>query len=533
MTESWLRDEQRDEPGAGPTKDAAIQRRVALGTASNYIGQAVSLGTLFLLTPFILHRLGPAAYGLWVLLSSVVAYGSLLDLGLWGAVIKHVAAYRAEGRAHGARALVATALRLYAGLGLVAVVLGVASAPALPRWFSVPAHQQTQAAQLVVLLSLGVGLGLPGMLPLSILRGLQRYDLVNLVEVAATLVTAAAAVGLLLAGGGVVGVVAANLGGIGLMALLGAWLVQRAAPEWGLSWRGANRRLIRALMGFSWPLAVQAVAGRLQNRTDEITIGAFLTLAAVAPYNVARRLSEAPNLLARQFTKVLLPLASELNAERDRGRLQALLTAGTRVTLALSAASGGVLIVLAAPTLELWVGAEYAGAAPLVGLLTAASLLAAVQWPAGAVLQGVARHRLLAVTALGAGLANLALSIALVRPLGLAGVALGTLIPAVVEFSIIVPFALRVVGVSLGTAARQVLLPVLAPSLAMVLALDWLAALQAPTTWLALGLLAASGLAVFAVVYVGLGASRSEREAYRGLAAGAFRLAKAQWKRLG
>ena len=88
-----------------PDKDGAIRRRVMVGTASNYAGQIIAFASLFFLTPFILRHLGAATYGLWVLVSSIVAYGSVLDLGVWGAIIKYVAEYRARGEADTARAL--------------------------------------------------------------------------------------------------------------------------------------------------------------------------------------------------------------------------------------------------------------------------------------------------------------------------------------------------------------------------------------------------------------------------------------------
>ncbi|HEY8765072.1 MAG TPA: hypothetical protein VIM18_12830, partial [Solirubrobacteraceae bacterium] len=57
-------------------------------TASNVAGQVVVLGVWFALTPFMVHRLGAANYGLWVLVASLVAYGNLLDLGVGAAVTK-------------------------------------------------------------------------------------------------------------------------------------------------------------------------------------------------------------------------------------------------------------------------------------------------------------------------------------------------------------------------------------------------------------------------------------------------------------
>jgi O-antigen/teichoic acid export membrane protein len=514
-------------------KETLIGRRVMVGTASNFAGQVVALGTLFFLTPFILHRLGSTAYGLWVLIGSVVAYGSVLDFGIWGAIIKYVAEYRARGENDTAQALVATAFRIYAGLGLAVTLLCVIAAAIVPHWLNIPADQRGLAGQLILLMGIGAGISLPGLMPLSILRGLQRYDIVNFVEISASLFTTAATIGLLLLNGGVRGVVIANLAGLFVMLLLSAWFVRRIAPELQFARRGAKHEHVRPILRYSWPLFVKDVASRLQTKTDEITIAAFLPVAAIAPYSIARRLSEATYLLTKQFMKVLLPLASELHAENDFVRLRLIFTAGTRLTLALSLAIGGMLIILARPILTLWVGPAYAFASPLVAILATASFLAAAQWPAGAVLQGMARHRLLAATSLGSGLVNLAVSIALVRPLGLTGVALGTLIPNTIEFAIIIPYAMRAIGVSPAKFFKEVLLPILGPLLLMVSVLYGLRQVAELASLWSILLVGAVGFIFFGLGYLAMGASRAERQTYSTLAFSMFHSAKMYLRRSG
>jgi O-antigen/teichoic acid export membrane protein len=318
-------------------------------------------------------------------------------------------------------------------------------------------------------------------------------------------------------------VVLANLLGIAVMTVLGAWLVQRLAPELRFTWRSADGGRARQIIAFSWPLSVKDIASRLQTRSDEITIGAFLPIAAIAPYNVARRLSETTYVLTRQFMKVLLPLASELHAENDLERLRRVFVTGTRVTLALALLIGGTLIVLARPILTVWVGPAYADAGILVTILTTASFLAAAQWPAGAVLQGMARHRLLAATALGSGLANLALSIALVGPFGVTGVALGTLIPAAAEFAIILPYTLRRLNLSASAAVGQILLPAVGPTLLMGLVLYGLRLAVRPAALLPLLVVAGAGAGTFGLAYLAFCASPAERATYRDLAWGGLR----------
>lgn len=513
-------------------KDKVIRQRVLVGTVSNYAGQLIAFAALFFLTPFILRHLGTTVYGLWALISSVVAYGSLLDFGIWGAIIKYVAQYQAQGEAGEARRLIATALTLYTLLGVAAVLLAAAVAPFFPRLFQLPPEAHTTAVWLVILMGAGVGITMPAMMPMAVLRGLQRYDLVNLVDVIGIAYTAIATVIVLFLGGGVIGLVLVNISGVLVITLPAAWLVRRVAPDLHFGWRGADRQMIRTVLGYSWPLFIRDVAGRLQTRTDEITIGAFMLVSAVTPYNIARRLSEVTFILTRQFMKVLLPLASELDAEADMARLRLLYTAGTRLTLAISLAIGLCLIMLARPILTLWVGPSFGQYSYLVTLLTLASILAASQWPAAAVLQGMARHRILAVSSLVAGVANLILSIVLVRFLGLTGVALGTLIPAAAEsFGFVLPYTSRVTGMRAADVVKMILLPALLPAAPMTLLLYLLRETIAPASLLQLGLITAGGLLVYALTYLVIGAGELERQSYHHLAQSGLRFAAAHLRR--
>jgi O-antigen/teichoic acid export membrane protein len=219
--------------------------------------------------------------------------------------------------------------------------------------------------------------------------------------------------------------------------------------------------------------------------------------------------------LADQFLKVLLPMASELHGSQDRPALRSLFLTSTRVTLGVVTPVACVLASVAAAVLTLWVGPAYADAAPLVTILTAASAVSTALWPAGAVLQGISRHQPLAFMALGNGVANLALSILLLPRLGLAGVALGTLIPFLVESLIVLAYTLRVLDVSVGELIRRVMLPALLPALPTIMLEELLVSRLEPSSWPAVVVVAGLGMGVYAAGYLSFGACDVERRLCR------------------
>ena len=513
--------------GLEQAKSKGIRSRMLRNTISNYIGEIFTLGVWFFLTPFLLRQLGPSTYGLWILISSLAAYGSLLDFGITNAVIKYVAQYHAEGRIDQARSLVATALWLYTGLGLLAVVLSAMLAPIIPDVLNLPPAQRTSASWLMLVSGLTLGVTLPSGTSLAVLRGLHRFDLSNLVSIIGMTVYTVAVVGVLLFGGGVVGIAAVNIPITLVMQIPTVWLIHRVAPELRFGWRGASGHLLKTVTSFSSALFVINLSGLIQTKTDEIVIGAFLPIAYVTPYSLARRLSELPKLLTDQFMKVLMPLASQLHAENDAGRLRVLYITSTRLTLAIFLSIATSVVILAQPFLTVWVGPIYGNYAYLVLILAVASFVDTSQWPAGSILQGMGRLRLLALLTFCTALANLGISITLLPVIGLAGVAFGTLIPATIEsFCFVMPYAMRLNQVKLRTTLTEIFLPTLLPAALTAVVLYGLREVVKPDSWLSLAVTGGMGFLVYVVAYMTIGAGQAERQLGRDLALSVIRFAR-------
>jgi O-antigen/teichoic acid export membrane protein len=490
-----------------------IRHQALFNAASNYVGKFAALAVWFFLTPFILHELGDDNYGLWALVGSIVAYGALLNFGIGTAVTKFVSQYRARGETEQARHLVATALCVYTAIGFAIVAISLFVAPWVPVWFNINPENHVTAERLTFLSGLGLGVSIPCSTASAVLRGLQRFDLLNIVNIAFTLLQAAVLITVLLLGFGVLGMAAATIVVRLVMQIPTIWFISHVAPELQFGWRGARSASVRTVTSFSWPIFIMQIGGQLETKTDQIVIGSFLPIRAVAPYSIAQRLSSLPQLITEQFLSLILPMASELHGRNDLVRLRKLYLTSTRLALAIFLPIGCCLILLAKPLLSLWVGAQYAQFSNVLTILVLASLIDMILWPAGLILQAMVRHRLSAFAALATGITNLLLSITLVQSHGLIGVALGTLVPTVLAtFFVVLPYAMHVIGVNVKTVVAHIYYPVLLPVIPTVAALYVLVEAYPPTSFWSLGLISAAGIMVYGAVYLPFGAGELERE---------------------
>jgi O-antigen/teichoic acid export membrane protein len=502
-------------------KDAAIRRQIALGTASNYVGQIINLGVWFVLTPIIVRRLGSGPegeYSLWVLVANFVAYGSLADLGVGSAVVKYVAEFRARDDDETASALVATALRMYCGLGLVVIVAGVILAPLVPHFFHVPPHERATASWLVVISAVGVAVQLPAAAAAGVLRGLGRFDLMNLIGSLAMLSLAVTTIVVLALGGKAIAITVLTIPLTLIWIAPAVWLVRRTAPGLRFGLRGARRSLARQVMTFSSALFGIQIAQTVKLQSDELVIAAALGTSPVGAYSIARRLSGLPGQLTYQFVTVLMPVASRLHAEGEPSLIREVYLSGLRLTFALFSVIGGALIIFARPFLAAWVPG-FAHSSDIVVLLTLAAFVEALMWPANGTLMGINRHRPLVVFALGSAALNLGLSIALVHSLGVRGVALGTVIASSLQAVIVLVFATRTLGVRPVQVLRQVVVPGVVPLLPMLAVLLAIHHFLAPATIPTIAVAGLAGAFVYLACYLPLPAVAQERAMARRIVA--------------
>src|SRR5437899_3345724 len=89
-----------------------------------------------------------------------------------------------------------------------------------------------------------------------------------------------------------------------------------------------------------------------------------------------------------------------------------------------------ILIILGKSVIEAWVGRRYVATSyPVLLVLLIPSTFMLAQAASGRTLFGMAKHKTLAIVILMEGIANLILSIILVRRFGILGDAVGTAIP--------------------------------------------------------------------------------------------------------
>lgn len=417
-----------------------ISQTVIRNVMANWGGFAVTMVVSFFISPFVVHTLGNTAYGIWVLVASFTGYLGLLDFGMRPAIVKFVARFHELQDDDELSRVVSTVFTIFSIIAVVIVIASIVLSQIADRWFDIPDELTRDFRIIIILVGLNLALTFPFGIFNAILNGVQRFDLANLVNVSVFLVRSLFVVIFLKAGGGLVA-----LGTIALAASLAEFLIKarlctRLLPGMRVNFRLASRTTLRMIFSFSVYTFLIGIALRLQAQTDSIVISAFLTPALVTFFAIGNMLVEYLSHLVSNISTVATPLASALDARHDFERLRYLLISGTKYTLFVITPIGTAFLLLGKQFINLWMGTEYGEASGQVLTILMIGYFGHMsQYVAGSIFYGLGRVKPLSLLTLGAALLNLALSIILVKPYGINGVALGTMIPMLLLGSIVQP----------------------------------------------------------------------------------------------
>lgn len=424
-------------PPQGRDRQRQVLARNALWTWGSF---AVNGLALFFLMRYLVRDLGEHAYGFWSFFMSLVGYFGLADLGVRPAIVHFVARYDALEDLDGLNRHVNAAFNVFAAGGLLLLLVMAGLAAWIPHWANLGTLPASEAVAVVVILGSEVAVTFPFNAFSAVLIGRQRFDVVARIDLVLLVGRTLLTILLVERGLGLVGVAwVFAISGVVEIAWK-TWAAFRKCPGLRFAPRMADRASMRALLGYGGWAVFISVALMLTWQTDPLVIGSMISMSAVTYFTVPASLPAQARALMWSACRVLAPAAGALEARGDRAELTRLLVQGSRLMLLLAGPVIAYLITVGEPFLVQWHNEDFRGQPAMVLAILALGVAAPIaSHPLVQVLYGVNRLQPLAFTYLAEGVANLALSLLLARPLGIVGVALGTAIPAFVVHALILP----------------------------------------------------------------------------------------------
>jgi O-antigen/teichoic acid export membrane protein len=272
--------------------------------------------------------------------------------------------------------------------------------------------------------------------------------------------------------------------------------VKRLVPHLEYRWVHVEGAMLKTLATFGLVTFWVGIAHTLRFQFDAIVVAGFLSLQAVTMFSLGSKLVSYVMMVVQSLAQVFTPMSSEFDAAGNRQQLRRVLLLGNRYSSLVMFPLAALMLVLGKTLLRVWVGAAYLPSYPVLVILIVPMAMYLAQAASTKVLYGMAKHQMMAKVLLAEGVANLILSIVLLKWYGIYGVALGTAIPMAITSLFFFPQHLcRLLNLRLSEFLRDSFLHPIMMALPLA-ATFWLAdRWLSPTAWPGLiGVLSLGGL---------------------------------------
>ncbi len=446
-------------------------RTLFVNTGSNILLMFVKLIITFVMTPVFVHNLGKYDYGLWEMIGAVIGYMGILDLGLRPAISRYAAKHHAEDDPQALQSVYMSAIAFMAVVGVLLFVFFFLWAV----WFSGSIAPEGSPHQKYTLFLIIIGayllISFPGYVAESYLEGFQKYYLKNNITIVNSVIGSILLYSFITPENGLILLAAINAVGLTIKYLLFIWILSR--PAYGAiraEIGNFSMRRLRELIVFGFKSFVQGIATRVENATDVLVIGMILGPAAVPFYSIPANLTHHIRGLGWTLTHAFMPLFSGLSAKAEDETIRNVFLVSSRYVVSIIFAMGTGALLLGVPFISIWLEPEFGEKARwLIVFLVFFTVLPFINPFASRYLTAINKHGIFARLTPLAALMNIGLSLVLVHPFGLEGVAFASVVPGLIFVPLYLRYTCRHLELSVWHYLRSSVLPALFPAGLMAL----------------------------------------------------------------
>jgi O-antigen/teichoic acid export membrane protein len=410
----------------------------------DYISYPVGM---LLVAPVVLHKLGAAEFGLWMISTALISAGGIVASGFSDANIQRVAHLRGTGNSDLIPNTIRGMLGINITLGCILAVGAWIAAPYAAAHIAV-AHQVSSGECLISLRIASALILLRSIetVPVSTQRAFQQYRGTVQISTVVRLLTLASAAALAFLRQGTIGILAATA----VVMALGTYMQFRMLPRFlgAVSlWPLFQLRETRALLGLGFFVWLQAIGGVVFGQLDRILLGVSRGALAVAPYSLCTQFAHPIFGLSASGLSFLFPLLSGRASTLSSAALKRTLLKAFACNLALVVCGAGLLLLAGPRLIRLWAGPLVAQSAAKILLpIVLGSAFMGLSVTGTYAMQAIGLFRTVALISLGSRAAMLLMMIELLHHMGLPGLALSRLCYGTLALLVYLPLLAKLFG---------------------------------------------------------------------------------------
>jgi O-antigen/teichoic acid export membrane protein len=407
-----------------------LSRERRNGVLLSYCSIAIRNIAALLLIPFIISHLGVSDYGIYSLVSALAGYLIVLEFGLANTTIRFLSVYKANNDKVKESEFISSIIVIYGALALIVAGVG------LIVWFKLPDifyHSMTateiillQSAFLVLLVNVVVTLMSNSLT--GIISTYQRFRFQKSTEIVVFIGRCISVVVCLKLGLGVLAIVIIDTV-TNLLHSLIRFVYIRRHINIQFKARLPDKATLREIFVYSSFIALNVIVNQINWRVDNLIIGTLTNSKTLGVFNIGSQLVFSFIAFASAISNIFTPkIVQMVKQEVSKADLMAQLCTIGRYQMMVLGYVFVVFSVFGELFIHLFVGDEFSEAFWVALIPMVPFMFVLAQTSTNAVLQALNKHKIRSLLLLATAIANIVISIFLVKELGMIGAVWGTAI---------------------------------------------------------------------------------------------------------
>ncbi len=325
----------------------------------NAFGYLFPVALSILAMPYMVRKLTPEGYGIYILCISIAGMLSFLDMGFGQGIVRFVSKYEAKNDIERINEIIKVTFTMHIMMGIVGgAVIYLLSGFLAKGVFKIAPEYAETAVLAFDIAAIGFFINFITATFSNIPKAFQRYDIFVKIQNSIFFFQLTSAVTLLYMGRGVIEILVTQVF-FQTAGLLFFYISSKSILPTLKVGFGFNKEIFKEIFGFSIYTALNEVTASAIYRGDKMIIGALLGAEAVTFYSVPSMLVQAANGLIHFSSQSLMPGVSYAQSLLDKEMLKGIYKKSVRFALTAGLLINIPLILLGDAVLTLWMGKEF------------------------------------------------------------------------------------------------------------------------------------------------------------------------------
>lgn len=445
------------------------------GAILSYLSIILSTVVQLVYTPLLIRMLGQSEYGLYSLVSSVIGYLTVLDLGFGNAIVVFTAKYRAKKEYEKEKKLHGMFLVIFCIIGLIAGLLGLLLYFNIPLLFgkTMTDIELHKAKIMMLILSFNLAITFPFSIYSSIITAYEKFTFQKVMSILNTILKPILMIPLLFLGYKSI-TMTVVITVVNIIVLLSNYFYCKKKLGINIKFMGFDKKLFKTIFSYSFFIFLGVIVDKVNWSIDQFVLGAVSGTIAVSLYSVASQINTLFVNLSNAMSGVLLPKMSKMIAKKasDKEMTNEFIKVGRIQYLIIFLMASGFTL-FGKEFIMAWAGKDFVTSYYIAVILILPLCVPLIQNLGISIMQAKNMHKFRSILLALIAVANIFISIPLAKAYGGIGSAIGTSLSLIIGNIIILNiYYHKKVGINVIEFWKSIIkmtIPMIIPIVAIVI----------------------------------------------------------------